>query len=808
MLVRPAVAWLLYLIAIGVLGKLARAVDLAQSTGSLEPLVALPLCLGWELVIAGAGALVMAQAGRLPARIYGVFATIIGLLLAVWHTGDFISYHLTGAPITWLRLQGNEGATLKDIGLLSAKEFAVIGAGLLISGGLLWGCHLGAARLGDRASKLAWVGGPGLVVLGGLLVIAQPALVDDHGLAEHPAVALLQTWQEARGRAAEKTGKGLSTAEWRALQRPVTAVRELPTPPPRHKSATPPSNLVLFIGEGIPTKHTSFGELAGADGPTPHLWRRAVDHGVLLSRFHTPYHSSIQALYAMVCAAYPAQYNRVTELNPEIDCGELSEVFAAAGKQVALVHGGHFTYYDKLSLLGGRGYEHLADAASIQLRDPKLRLSKWGVDDRGMVQEALAWLDTLERHQPFVLVLLPIAAHYPYDTPADFPRRFKGKGKIGKFRDNVAFLDGAFEQLMKGLEKRGLYRETLVAWTADHGETVDEPLRKTVGRRTAYQPSLHVPLVLLNERLFGRATSLRSSTRPGSHVDLLPTLMDALGLPPNSRHMGQSLLGEGYEERRIFFAAHPVPLVGFIERERKFIYGIRSRKSEYYDLRADPGEKRDLSADFPKRMKRFAQIATRFLKAARAHVVEAPSLARGDLHWGLLQRGAVTVSMPSQASPTRCEQLPDGGGFRCPGLAAKAAAEAWGKVHGQKGERGCLALRAPAGGEVTLTIEDPRLYQRISGVRMFRPEKWQRAKVDRDARLQVLTDGEVSVDRALPTGKRLTTFGIGRPRDALGLRVKASKARPAQVCLFVANVALTSTRKQRQQWHQRSQQAR
>src|SRR5690606_2421724 len=131
-------------------------------------------------------------------------------------------------------------------------------------------------------------------------------------------------------------------------------------------------NVIVVLAEGVPWRYTSFGE--GGRDATPNLRRRVEQEGLLFERFYAHYHSSIQSIFSLVCSAYPPLYVRegpVIAQTPRIDCGELSEHLERGGRSVGLFHGGRFAYYDKLSLLGGRGYDVTLDAEGLRERYPK-----------------------------------------------------------------------------------------------------------------------------------------------------------------------------------------------------------------------------------------------------------------------------------------------------------------------------------------------------------------------------------------------------------------------------------------------------
>jgi phosphoglycerol transferase MdoB-like AlkP superfamily enzyme len=256
-----------------------------------------------------------------------------------------------------------------------------------------------------------------------------------------------------------------------------------------------------------------------------------------MERFYSPYHRSIHALYALLCGEFPNPGPLgITLLNPRIDCDEWSTVFARAGVTSGFFHGGYFSFYDKTQFLSDRDYAELKDATAIG--DDDTARSEWGVDDRETVRDALEWIDALSPDQRFAMVLVPITAHYPFEVPPDVERPFGTSRKIDRFLNAVHFLDIVFDELMTGLEKRGLMKDTVVLFTADHGESPYEPPRVSNVDRAAYEYDVRVPAVLFSDGMFPVPAS---SSRLASVADILPTMLDAAGSEDRPRQ-GQSIL--------------------------------------------------------------------------------------------------------------------------------------------------------------------------------------------------------------------------------------------------------------------------
>lgn len=267
-------------------------------------------------------------------------------------------------------------------------------------------------------------------------------------------------------------------------------------------------------------------------------------------------------------------------------------------------------------------------------------------------RRALPLLDR-SRGGAFFLYLHYMEPHFPRDPPARFlalfpsPEGDPAAAEAARYDAAVRFADDRIGALLDRLRALGIYDRTAVVVTADHGEAFGEHSDSGHGH-TIYQEMVRVPLVVKG---WGEAPGTVVSL-PVRSIDILPTVLDALALPPESGAEGRSLLPllRGREAaaggKDVFFDEESFDgaflLRGALREGRwKYILTERSNRKggrgpgdeELYDLAADPGETRDLAAEEP-------AILAELRRALRLHLAD-PGRTRRKAPAAVLDRKTV-----------------------------------------------------------------------------------------------------------------------------------------------------------------------
>jgi tetratricopeptide (TPR) repeat protein len=232
------------------------------------------------------------------------------------------------------------------------------------------------------------------------------------------------------------------------------------------------------------------------------------------------------------------------------------------------------------------------------------------------VDAALGWLGA--QGESRVLSFLHLyEPHFPYQPPEPFATRFARE----PYQGEVAAADAALEPILKPILEKGDRGRTLVVVTSDHGEALGDHGEQTHGI-FAYEATLRVPLILYAPRLLPPTVV----SAPVRHVDVLPTVLDLLGLEPPPQIDGRSLLpliaGGSPPAAASYFEALSsslnqgwAPLRGVMDAGLKY---VDLPLPELYDIRQDPAESRNLAASRPAELERLRGLLAGLRQSERA----------------------------------------------------------------------------------------------------------------------------------------------------------------------------------------------
>lgn len=257
--------------------------------------------------------------------------------------------------------------------------------------------------------------------------------------------------------------------------------------------------------------------------------------------------------------------------------------------------------------------------------------------DERLASEAMQFIERCG-DKPFFLYLSHYAVHTPLQARPEVVAKYQAKAaklkstgpeyetdrgsKVRQIQNHPTYaammesLDASVGRVLAKLDKLGLATNTIVIFTSDNGglstaegsPTSNLPLR--AGKGWAYEGGVRVPLLI---KWPGVTKSSGVSVAPVISTDFYPTILEMLGLPlrPQQHRDGESIVaalrGDSLPERPLFWhyphysnqggTPHGAVRLG----DFKLIEWYEDMSVELFDLKNDPGERREISRQSPEK---------------------------------------------------------------------------------------------------------------------------------------------------------------------------------------------------------------
>jgi arylsulfatase A-like enzyme len=412
----------------------------------------------------------------------------------------------------------------------------------------------------------------------------------------------------------------------------------------------------------------------------------------------TSYASMLTGLYPF----HHGVYNHGTVLHKGF--ARLPEVLKSAGYHTAAFMS-NFVLVNNLS-----GCHHGFDLYNDFVGERELNRPNYERTAPNTTKAILEWLET-GPPQPFFLFTNFIDPHAPYLPPPRFQHLYQSKKKwilntkqfpryarlpeslnffdyVDGYDGEISYTDEALGILITELKRKGLWDDAIVIFTSDHGEHFGEHNILFRHHLHVWEAAVRVPLVirLPRSRINKETTLPQRVSSVASPMDMMPTILDYLGIESDSKMDGQSLLpiltGAKNSDRGIFleFPDHSYPakspLVPSSYRDHD-VYAVRSSThklirvlqrstgkvvQKVFEIGTDPMEKKPLSYDdqlplhrkLAKQMDSMLEQVRKYQLPFTLTYYKMPLLERPDF---IKQRGSGPKKIIKQLSPEQVEAL-------------------------------------------------------------------------------------------------------------------------------------------------------
>ena len=338
-----------------------------------------------------------------------------------------------------------------------------------------------------------------------------------------------------------------------------------------------PLNILLVTVDGVRWDH--LGTYGYSRITSPNIDRLA-DEALVFERAYAPSNNTASSFPSLLTGRHPSSSPWTFDPALEVDIGwpylrdednvTLPELLAPAGFTTLAVVRGSVVFRIGLR----QGFERTTELDELTPAAARGALD-W-VGDRRF----FAWIHVDYPHHPYE----------PNDL-VDF-----GEADIDRYDGEIARADAEIGNVLRLLEDRGLLERTIIVFAADHGEEFGEH----GGRYHAsslHEEQIHVPLLLHIPGFHAQRIA-----RPVGLVDVVPTLLECVGVPIPPELDGLSLLREpppGVTTAYSEFYDGELRQRAIVSGRWKLIDDLADHRRQLYDLSSDPAEQRDLAASLP-----------------------------------------------------------------------------------------------------------------------------------------------------------------------------------------------------------------
>lgn len=273
------------------------------------------------------------------------------------------------------------------------------------------------------------------------------------------------------------------------------------------------------------------------------------------------------------------------------------------------------------------------------------------IEDR-MAEEAVTWLDSVDDEKPFFMNYWQFSVHAPFDAKEDLIDKYRKKidpkstQKSATYAAMVHSLDDAVGTLLDAIDEKEIAGNTVIVFIADNGgneyvkieadgnvaPTDNTPLRG--GKASIFEGGIRVPCIVVWPGLT-KAGSRSDEIIQAS--DFYPTLLKGLDIELPQGHKVDGIdirraLRGGKLDRKAIFTYFPhqtkvpewlPPSVAIHSGDWKLIrifHGGENGKHDYrlYNLAKDMGEKNNLAAKYPGKIKTLDKMIEEHLTDSKA----------------------------------------------------------------------------------------------------------------------------------------------------------------------------------------------
>jgi len=327
-----------------------------------------------------------------------------------------------------------------------------------------------------------------------------------------------------------------------------------------------------------------------------------IPQGVYAENFYNNSMQTSRALFIVFGGVYESYKGKAFRSFTDLNLRTLPDILDGEGYRTVFFNAHDDLNFDnKGPYLKKMGFRDRVAMTGPLIDDvPPDKFWNWGIQDDVFFRKSFDWLDAEESRDPaaartpLLAVFLTLTQHYPHDRVPPALRFVypEPKDRAEHFANAQHLTDKFLREFFAQLGRRPRHRDAIVILTGDHSFPAGE--HGTFNEQGYFEESFRTPfLVIWKDRL--RPGRIRGTAY--DQVDIAPTVLDLLGLDRPNHFIGRSLFAPAEPRPLLLTQPYDGLYLAVVDYPFKYVRHLLDGSEKLFDVAADPGEERDLSAD-------------------------------------------------------------------------------------------------------------------------------------------------------------------------------------------------------------------
>ncbi|GAA0436654.1 lipoteichoic acid primase LtaP [Lentibacillus halophilus] len=300
------------------------------------------------------------------------------------------------------------------------------------------------------------------------------------------------------------------------------------------------------------------------------------------------------AEFMMNTSIYPVGDTPTSEELADKAIPALPKLLNKKGYRTATFHAGESDYWNRSTMYPVLGFDNAYHLDNLY--DNK-HVIGFGPSDEYFYDKTMDKLTTFaDREQPFYAHVISLTSHTPFKMPEDkrgldLPEKFQGT-LTGNYLQSVHYADRVLGDFMDDLKQAGIWDESVITLYGDHsgvhGQLVTDKdvqlLDDLLGHPYSLLDRFNIPFIM---DVPGKpALSDKTNDTVGGQLDMMPTLLNMVGVEPEGLYFGQDLL---QYDSNLLGMRYYLPTGAFFNDDVLFVPETAKHDVRTYDIKKDEG---------------------------------------------------------------------------------------------------------------------------------------------------------------------------------------------------------------------------